>query len=98
MYYVIVARDKPGTLEARLSARSAHLDRLQVLRRAGRLLTAGPCPAIDSEDPGPAGFAGSVIIAEFTSLEDAQSWAQDDPYSHAGVYEDVHVQPFKQVF
>jgi len=98
MYYVIVASDKPGTLEARLSARSAHLARLKVLRSAGRLLTAGPCPAIDSEDPGSAGFTGSVIIAEFASLEDAQSWAQDDPYFHSGVYEDVHVRPFKQVF
>ncbi len=98
MYYVIVATDKPDSLENRLAARPDHVARLQALREEGRLLTAGPCPALDAEDPGSAGFTGSVIIAEFESLAAAQHWAEDDPYVHAGVYMDVAVKPFKQVF
>ena len=98
MYYVIIGTDKNGSLEQRLAARPDHLSRLQQLRDAGRLLTAGPCPNIDNEDPGPAGFSGSVIIAEFDSLEDAQQWADEDPYVAAGVYETVIVRPYKRVF
>lgn len=98
MYYVIVASDKPDSLEARLAARPDHVARLQALREEGRLLTAGPCPALDAEDPGSAGYTGSVIIAEFESLNAAQHWADVDPYVHAGVYMDVAVKPFKQVF
>ncbi len=98
MYYVIVATDKPNSLADRLSARPNHIARLEALREEGRLLTAGPCPALDTEDPGDAGFTGSVIIAEFESLDAAQRWADDDPYVHAGVYLDVAVKPFKKVF
>ncbi len=98
MYYVIVATDNPHSLEARQAARPDHVARLEALRDAGRLLTAGPCPALDAEDPGDAGFTGSVIIAEFESLHAAQRWAEGDPYVHAGVYRDVAVKPFKQVF
>lgn len=98
MFYIVYAEDRPGTLEARLAARPDHLARLQQLQAEGRLLVAGPCPAIDSADPGPAGFSGSVIIAEFASLAAAQSWADADPYITAGVYEKVAVKPFKKVF
>ncbi len=98
MYYVIIASDSPASLEGRTTARPDHLQRLQALRDAGRLLTAGPCPGIDSEDPGAAGYSGSVIIAEFDSLESAQSWADSDPYVDAGVYESVVVKPYRQVF
>ena len=98
MWYVIVATDAPDSLERRRSARAAHLERLQALRDEGRLLTAGPCPAVDSEDPAEAGFTGSVIIAEFESLEAASQWAGEDPYRAAGVYQDVQVLPYKQVF
>lgn len=98
MLYVIYAQDLPGTLQKRLAARPAHLARLQQLRDAGRLLTAGPLPAIDSNDPGEAGFTGSVVIAKFESLERAQLWAGEDPYVAAGVYGDVAVMPYKQVF
>ncbi|MBX9444900.1 YciI family protein [Dickeya chrysanthemi] len=98
MLYVIYATDVPGSLEQRLAARPAHLARLQALRDQGRLLTAGPLPAIDSEDPGTAGFTGSTVIAEFQSLEAARQWADDDPYLAAGVYETVSVKPFKKVF
>ena len=98
MYYVIIARDKADSLNDRLNARPQHLERLQELRDAGRLLTAGPCPGIDSEDPGPAGFSGSIIIAEFDSLQTARSWADGDPYVSAGVYDSVDVKPFKKVF
>jgi hypothetical protein len=98
MYYAIIAIDKPGTLEARLNARPAHLERLTALQDAGRLLIAGPHPAIDSEDPGPAGFTGSLIVGEFDDLESAKSWADEDPYKSAGVYSEVTVKPFKKVF
>lgn len=96
MLYVIVGDDRPNSLEQRLAARPAHLERLQALQAEGRLLLAGPCPAIDAPDPGPAGFSGSVIIAEFASLEAARAWADADPYIAAGVYEKVSVRPFKK--
>ncbi len=98
MWYAIVGEDNPGSLEQRLAARPAHLERLQALQADGRLLLAGPCPAIDSPDPGPAGFSGSLIVAEFASLSDAQAWADADPYVAAGVYAKVAVKPFKKVF
>lgn len=97
MFYAILASDFPGTLEARLNARPAHLERLNQLQASGRLLVAGPHPAIDSTDPGPAGFTGSLVIAEFESLQAAEAWAQDDPYVAAGVYSQVTVKPFKPV-
>ncbi len=97
MYYAIIGTDVAGSLERRQSARRAHLARLEQLRDEGRLLLAGPFPAVDSVDPGPAGFRGSLIVAEFDSLEAAQAWAQADPYVAAGVYEQVTVQPFRKV-
>jgi uncharacterized protein YciI len=97
MLYVIVGEDRPDSLADRLAARPAHLSRLQELQAQGRLILAGPCPAIDSPDPGPAGFSGSVIVAEFPSLEDARAWADADPYVSAGVYQAVSVKPFKKV-
>ena len=98
MLYLIYAQDVPGSLEKRLAVRPAHLARLQALRDEGRLVVAGPNPAIDSNDPGQAGFTGSTVIAEFSSLEAAKSWAAQDPYVDAGVYDEVTVKPFKQVF
>lgn len=98
MLYVIFAADVADSLEKRLSVRPAHLARLQLLHDEGRLLTAGAMPAVDSNDPGAAGFTGSTVIAEFDSLEAAQTWAQDDPYVAAGVYDNVVVKPFKKVF
>ncbi|CAI0779303.1 YciI family protein [Serratia entomophila] len=98
MLYLIYAQDVLNSLDNRLSVRPAHLARLQALRDAGRLLVAGPNPAIDSNDPGAAGFTGSTVIAEFASLEEAKAWAEQDPYVAAGVYADVTVKPFKQVF
>ena len=97
MWYAIEGHDGPDVLAKRLAARVDHLARLEALRDAGRLLLAGPCPAIDAEDPGPAGFSGSIVIAEFGSLEDARAWADDDPYVAAGVYTRVEVRPFKRV-
>lgn len=97
MYYAVIASDVEGSLERRLSARPAHLERLQQLKNEGRLLLAGPFPAIDNEDPGPAGFSGSLIVAEFESLEEARAWADADPYVAAGVYGDVSVKPFRKV-
>lgn len=97
MLYMILGDDAPDTLDRRLAARPAHLERLQALRAAGRLALAGPCPAIDSPDPGPAGFSGSLIVAEFPSLAEARAWAAADPYVAAGVYAGVTVKPFKQV-
>jgi uncharacterized protein len=96
MWYAIYALDHPGTLQARLAARPAHVARLNELRDAGRLLLAGPFPAIDSEDPGPAGFSGSLIVAEFADLPAAQMWADADPFVAAGVYRDVAVRPFRK--
>ena len=97
MLYVIIGEDQPGTLDQRLAARPAHLERLLALQAEGRLIIAGPCPAIDSPDPGPAGFSGSVIVAEFASLDAARAWADADPYVVAGVYAKVAVKPFKKV-
>jgi uncharacterized protein YciI len=94
MWYVIHASDTEGSLEARKAARPAHLERLQRLLDHGRLLVAGPMPNIDSPDPGPAGFSGSTVIAEFDSLDGARQWASSDPYVEAGVYEYVDVRPF----
>ena len=96
MLYVIIGEDTPGTLDQRMAARPAHVERLQALQAEGRLIIAGPCPAIDSPDPGPAGFSGSIIIAEFTSLDAAQAWAGADPYVAASVYAKVTVKPFKK--
>ena len=97
MLYAIIAEDVPGSLENRLATRPAHLDRLNALLDQGRLILAGPHPAIDTNEPGEAGFSGSLIVAEFGSLEDARAWAADDPYQHAGVYASVTVKPFKKV-
>lgn len=96
MMYMIYAQDTPDSLEKRLAHRPAHLARLQILVNQGRLLLAGPLPAIDSVDPGPAGFSGSLIVAEFESLSAAKAWAQDDPFVHAGVYGQVTVSPFRK--
>lgn len=98
MLYAIIAQDVDNSLEKRLAARPAHIERLDALLNQGRLILAGPHPAIDSEDPGEAGFSGSLVVAEFEDLEAAQSWANDDPYLHAGVYDKVTVKPFKKVF
>lgn len=98
MLYAIIAQDKENTLEKRLAARPAHVERLQVLQAEGRLVLAGPHPAIDSEDPGPAGFSGSLIVAEFTSHQYAQDWANADPYMETGVYAQITIKPFKKVF
>ena len=97
MLYVIIGEDRAGTLDQRLAVRPDHVARLQALQAEGRLVLAGPCPAIDSPDPGPAGFSGSVIVAEFASLEAAKAWADADPYVSAGVYERVTIKPFKKV-
>ncbi|HEY7871340.1 MAG TPA: YciI family protein [Rudaea sp.] len=97
MWYAIHATDNPGSLPARLAARPAHLARLHALHDAGRLLLAGPFPAIDAQDPGPAGFTGSLIVAEFTDLAAAQGWADADPYLAAGVYRAVDIRPFRMV-
>ena len=97
MWYLIQGVDRADSLAARLAARPAHIARLNALRDDARLLLAGPCPAIDAEDPGPAGFSGSLIVAEFASLTDARAWAEAAPYVAAGVYERVDVRPFKKV-
>ncbi|MCC6076949.1 YciI family protein [Pseudomonas sp. GCM10022188] len=96
MLYAIIASDAPNTLDARLAHRPAHLERIIALKDAGRLVLAGPHPAIDSNDPGPAGFTGSLIVAEFDSLEAARAWADADPFCAAGVYAEVVVKPFRQ--
>lgn len=98
MYYVIFAQDTPNSLEKRLAVREKHLERLKQLQAEGRLLTAGPNPAIDDENPGEAGFSGSTVIAKFDSLEAAKAWAALDPYVEAGVYGEVIIKPFKRVF
>ncbi len=97
MLYAIISRDRDNSLSDRLQARPAHLERLQALQADGRLLLAGPHPAIDSEDPGEAGFSGSLVVAEFDSLDAAQAWADADPYVAAGVYAQVVVKPFRKV-
>ena len=98
MFYAIISDDVEDSLDKRKSARAKHLTRLDILQEQGRLLTAGPLPNIDGEDPGPAGFSGSLILAEFESLEAAKAWADADPYVSAGVYKHVVVKPFKKVF
>ncbi len=98
MFYSIIGEDVPDSLERRKAARPAHLARLQTLQDEGRLLLAGPFPAVDANDPGTAGFSGSLIVAEFASLADARAWADADPYVAAGVYAQVSVKPFKRVF
>lgn len=98
MLYAILAEDAPDSLPLRRENRPAHLKRLETLQAEGRLVLAGPHPAIDSPDPGEAGFSGSLIVAEFSSLEEAEKWAQADPYYQAGVYARVTVKPFLQVF
>ena len=97
MWYAIISEDVENSLELRKSARPAHLERVKELVAEGRLLVAGPHPAVDGIDPGTAGFTGSLIIADFDSLQDAETWASEDPYVHAGVYAKVLVKPFKQV-
>lgn len=97
MLYAIISQDIENSLEKRLGARDKHLQRLEVLKQQGRLIIAGPHPALDTETPGDAGFTGSLVIAEFNSLDEAQSWADNDPYIDAGVYASVIVKPFKKV-
>lgn len=97
MWYAIIAEDVENSLEKRVAARPQHLQRLNDLQAQGRLLLAGPHPAIDAEDPGPAGFSGSLVVVDFPSLEDAKSWANADPYADAGVYAKVTVKPFRKV-
>ncbi len=97
MWFVILGRDAPDALPRRLAARGEHLARLEALRDEGRLLLAGPLPAIEAEDPGPAGFAGSLIVAEFSCLADARAWADADPYVAARVYREVEIHPFRRV-
>lgn len=97
MYYAIISEDIDNSLEKRLAARPDHLARLEELKAQGRLLIAGPHPAIDSDNPGEAGFSGSLVVAEFDSLNAAQEWADQDPYVSAGVYANVKVKPFKKV-
>ena len=96
MLYAILAEDLPGVLDKRVQSRPAHVERLKALQAEGRLILAGPHPAIDSEDPGPAGFTGSLIVAEFASREAAIAWASEDPYVKAGVYGHVTIKPFKK--
>lgn len=98
MLYAIICEELPGALEKRLANRSTHVARLKQLQGEGRLILAGPHPLIDAEDPGPAGFAGSLIVAEFASREAAIAWASEDPYCTAGVFSSVNVKPFKRVF
>ncbi len=97
MFYAIIAEDRDDSLEQRLKVRPEHLKRVQALQDEGRLLLAGPHPSIDAEDPGPAGFSGSLIVAEFKDLESARQWADADPYTQTGVYARVTVKPFKKV-
>jgi uncharacterized protein YciI len=97
MWYVIIGEDTPNSLEKRMAARPRHIERLNALLEQNRLLVAGPTPAIDSEDPGTAGFTGSIIVAEFATLQEAQDWANEDPYIEDGVYKSVSVKPFKKV-
>ncbi|HCU53386.1 MAG TPA: hypothetical protein DIC36_03585 [Gammaproteobacteria bacterium] len=97
MFYMIRGTDVPNSLERRLTARPAHVKRLEQLRDEGRLLLSGPLPAVESEDPGPAGFTGSLIVAEFESLAAARTWANDDPYVSTGVFATVEIQPFRKV-
>ncbi len=97
MWYAIISQDVEDSLPLRAKARDAHLERMKALVNEGRLLIAGPHPAVDSDDPGPAGFTGSLVVVDFPSLADAQAWADADPYVEAGVYDNVIVKPFKRV-
>jgi len=97
MLYAIISQDVENSLEKRMSVRPAHIKRLEELKEQGRLILAGPHPAIDNNEPGPAGFSGSLVVAEFESLEQAQAWADDDPYIESGAYASVMVKPFKKV-
>ncbi|OUS23053.1 hypothetical protein A9R01_16930 ['Osedax' symbiont bacterium Rs2_46_30_T18] len=97
MLYAFICQDHPNSLQQRLQARPEHLARLQSLKEQGRLIIAGPHPAIDSEDPGQAGFSGSLIVADFENLATAEQWAAEDPYQKVGVYKKVSVKPFKKV-
>ena len=97
MLYAFISQDVENSRTARLEARPAHVERLQLLKQQGRLIIAGPHPAIDNTDPGTAGFTGSLVVAEFDSLDEAQQWANDDPYMHAGVYQSITVKPFNMV-
>jgi uncharacterized protein YciI len=97
MLYAIIGRDAPGTLDQRLAVRPAHLERMNTLLNEGRLILAGPLPAIDSPDPGPAGFLGSLLVAEFATLDEARAWAEADPYVAAGVWTAVETYPFRKV-
>lgn len=97
MFYAIIAEDIPNSLNKRLELRPTHLERLLELQKQGRLLLAGPHPNIDNEDPGEAGFSGSLIVAEFASLEEAKAWAKDDPFAIGGVYSEISVKPFRKV-
>ncbi|NMG33685.1 YciI family protein [Azoarcus sp. TTM-91] len=97
MLYVLMGEDAPGSLETRLAVRPAHLARLQSLKEEGRLLLAGPMPAIDALEPGPAGFAGSLVVAEFASLKEAEEWLAKDPYTLRGVFARTTVRPFRKV-
>lgn len=97
MWYAIISKDVEDSLDKRLAARPEHIARLTALRDAGRLLIAGPHPAVDSPDPGPAGYTGSLVVADFESLEDARAWADADPYVDAGVYDNVTVKPYISV-
>ena len=97
MLYAIISTDTENSLEKRMSVRPKHIERLNQLKSDGRLVIAGPHPAIDNNDPGEAGYTGSLVIAQFDSLEEAQSWANDDPYMESGAYESVIVKPFKKV-
>jgi uncharacterized protein YciI len=96
MWYAIMAEDVPNSLDKRLTVRPEHIKRIQALQDAGRLLLAGPFPAIDGNDPGPAGFTGSLIVAEFSNLEEAKTWANNDPFVIANVYANVNVKPFRK--
>jgi len=97
MWYLILGHDVPDSLARRKANRPAHLARLEALRDGGRLLLAGPCPAIDAPDPGPAGYTGTMVVAEFDSLASAQAWAEDDPYRAGGAWEQIEVRPFLKV-
>ncbi len=98
MLYAIFGHDVPDSLDKRLGARPAHIARLRALQDQGRLILAGPFPAVDASDPGPAGYTGTLVVAEFASLEEAEAWAQSDPYVTAGVFAQVAVRPFRQTF
>lgn len=98
MWYAIFGHDTPNSMDKRMAARPAHVARLQALQNEGRLLVAGPFPAVDAIDPGAAGYTGSLIVAEFASLDAAQNWAKADPYMSAGVYAEISVRPFKKTF